>query len=89
MVMNYITFDKDNYYKIMDMENWCTTHFGPGNWISERTPQTWDGMQVTWTIHGAFGRTTFSFRETQDLAWFVLRWGSSNQLTQTCDCVTI
>jgi hypothetical protein len=87
--MNYITFDKDRYHESVEMDHWCSHQFGPGNWISEHTPKTWEGMQVKWTVHTAFGRTTFSFQNPQDLAWFVLRWGSSNLLTQTCDCATL
>ena len=87
--MNCITFDKDRYHEHVVMENWCSAHFGPGNWISELTPRTWRGMQVKWTLHMAFGRATFSFQKPQDLAWFVLRWGSSDSLTQSRNCATI
>jgi hypothetical protein len=72
--MSFITFNNTRYHLNSEMENWCSKHFGPGNWISEREVKDWTGMQVTWTIHSMFGNTTFSFKNPRDYTMFLLRW---------------
>jgi len=71
---HWITFGKDRYHQHIEMENWCSSKFGPGNWISERIVKDWEGMQVTWTIHSMFGNTTFSFKDPKHLTLFLLVW---------------
>jgi hypothetical protein len=71
---SWITFGKDRYHQHTEMQNWCTSKFGPGNWISERTVKDWEGMQVNWTIHSMFGNTTFCFKDPKDLMHFIFRW---------------
>lgn len=71
---SWITFGKDRYHQHTEMQNWCSSHFGPGNWISERIVKDWEGMQVTWTIHSMFGNTTFCFKDPRHLMHFILRW---------------
>jgi hypothetical protein len=72
--MSWITFGKDRYHQHIEMENWCSNHFGPGNWISEPNVKDWTGMQVNWTIHSMFGNTTFAFKEPKNLTMFLLVW---------------
>jgi len=54
------------------MEDWCSEHIGPGGWIPGYAGHEDD----VWSIDSAFGNTTFKFKDTQDLAWFTLRWGA-------------
>jgi hypothetical protein len=74
MGMNTITFGKEKYHLHQRMENWCTSHFGPGNWIGAYSPESWEGMQVNWTINSMFGNTTFCFKNEEDYTWFVMQW---------------
>jgi hypothetical protein len=69
-----IHFGKDQYHLQGKMQNWCTSQFGPGNWISEREVKDWTGMQVNWTIHSMFGNTYFSFQNEKDAILFALKW---------------
>ena len=71
---SWITFGKDRYHQHIEMENWCSKHFGPGNWISESKVKDWTGMQVNLTIHSMFGNTTFAFKEPKNLTMFLLVW---------------
>jgi hypothetical protein len=71
---HFITFGKEQYHLHTEMQNWCTSKFGPGNWISERVVKDWEGMQVNWTIHSMFGNTTFCFKDPKHLTWFILKW---------------
>jgi hypothetical protein len=74
MTEHWVSFGKDRYHQHTEMQNWCSSHFGPGNWISERIVKDWEGMQVTWTIHSMFGNTTFCFKDPKDLMHFIFRW---------------
>ena len=71
---SWITFGKDRYHQHIEMENWCSSKFGPGGW-SYQTPETWEGMNgKIWVMHSMFGNTTFAFKEAKDLTLFLLRW---------------
>jgi len=67
-----ITFNNTRYHLNGAMEDWCSEHIGPGGWIPGYAGHEND----VWSIDSAFGNTTFRFKDTQDLAWFVLKWGA-------------
>ncbi len=69
-----ITFNKDRYHQIIDMEDWCHKHIGKGGWVWG-SPSTWEGLDgKIWVMHSAFGNTTFAFKEQKHYTWFILRW---------------
>ena len=72
--MSHVTLGKELYHLHEQMQNWCSSKFGPGNWINERVVKDWEGMQVDWTIHSMFGITTLCFKEPKHCTLFILRW---------------
>lgn len=71
---SWITFGKDRYHQHPEMDQWCRDNIGEGGWTYE-TPKTWEGMNgKIWVMYSMFGNTTFAFKESKHLAWFMLRW---------------
>lgn len=67
--MNHqITFDKDRYHLIGEMEKWCYKQIGEGGW----RPRPADGG--LWSMSSMFGMTTFEFKDTKHFSMFLLRW---------------
>ena len=74
--VHWTTFDKDRYHQHREMEQWCHDIIGVGGWTYD-TPVTWEGFgDKIWIMHSMFGRTTFAFKESKHLSWFLLRWSS-------------
>jgi hypothetical protein len=71
--MNYLTFDKDRYHEVNDIQLWCEKHFGSGKWLYEPYPKDWSGLP-NWTVHSMFGRTTFAFKDPKHYTLFILNW---------------
>lgn len=71
--MNKITFSKDRYHLHGEMEQWCRANIGTGSWCYSYS-DNWQGTEDMWRIAITFGNTTFSFRESISLTWFLLRW---------------
>jgi len=74
MVIDNVTFGKDQYHLNREMETWCRDNFGPGKWINGHL-KTWEGMEPNvWVMQSMFGHTTFTFKEPKHLTLFLLRW---------------
>jgi hypothetical protein len=70
-----IKFGKDRYHLNGAMEVWCAEHIGPGGWVHEFSPKTWEGLdRKIWVMHSMFGNTTFLFKNPEDATLFALRW---------------
>jgi hypothetical protein len=61
-----VTFDKDRYHEISEIEKWCLANIGEGGWIPS--------SDVLWYAYSSFGKTRFIFKEEKHYNWFILRW---------------
>lgn len=60
------------YHRIRDIENWCESHIGLGDW-SDRSEFRKD-ENLKWSISQMFGTTFIRFRNDIDATLFTLRW---------------
>jgi hypothetical protein len=61
-----VTFGKDRYHQVTEMYSWCKDNIGNGGWLADPNDM--------WAAEGAFGRTTFKFKNDEDYTLFLLRW---------------
>lgn len=59
----YVTPRFSPYEQLQERVKWCTAQFGP-------EPTAHDAWSRWYTWHGVI-----KFRDAEDYAWFVLRWG--------------
>lgn len=67
-----ITFGKDRYHQIYEMEQWCRTTIGNGGWHTINSAPD----EMDWWMNVMFGNTTFAFKQEKHYTLFILRWSS-------------
>ena len=66
MEITEVTFNRDKYHLIEEMNAWLRSNVGPGGWAPV--------LDAKWKIEGAFGHHTYYFKDPRDATLFALRW---------------
>ena len=67
-----ITFGRNYYHILHDIEDWCRKNIGPGGYLVNDL--------CVWKIDTMFGNSTFAFKHEKHYTWFILRWGNDQEI---------
>jgi hypothetical protein len=67
-----IKLGREYYHRIREIEKWCETNVGLGDWAALSDFR--EDKNLQWSINQQFGYTFVRFRQERDATLFTLRW---------------